>query len=100
MESLFKTDIVRQFMQDNDYTKEDFCRLCLISIESLNKFLKEENDIFLSEVDRMAKVMKMNLKDLMNDDCEVNVNFNGNEPIKNLLLPRKHSKKITFITID
>ena len=63
MEDFINVDLIKFYMWGNKLTKKDFCKLCQISTQTLNKILNQKN-FRIDVLPRIAKLLKVRICDL------------------------------------
>lgn len=63
MKELVKTYIIKDYIREKKLTKTEFCKLCKISIHTLNKILSGKN-FEISALFKIAKVLEMEVYQL------------------------------------
>lgn len=63
MEDFINVDLIKFYMCENKLTKKDFCKLCQISTQTLNKILNQKN-FRIDVLPRIAKLLKVRICDL------------------------------------
>ena len=66
MKNLIKTEIIENYMQKNNISKARFCKLCNISVSTLNKILCNNTNIELIALFRIAKVIDLQVYQMFN----------------------------------
>ena len=61
---LINKELIERFMSDNNLSKSAFCRLCKISHQTFDKIMGNEESLTLSPVFKIARVMKIHIKDI------------------------------------
>ena len=64
MENLIKTELIENFMSEKKLSKVGFCKECKISVATLNKILRNNDNLRIIALFKIAKVMKINISDL------------------------------------
>ncbi len=57
---------IREYMWENKLTKQEFANMCGISTDILRKILKGYINFRISAIFKIARVMKIEVKDLFN----------------------------------
>ena len=63
MEDFINVDLIKFYMWENKLTKKDFCKLCQISTQTINKILNQKN-LRIDVLPRIAKLLKVRICDL------------------------------------
>lgn len=61
----FKTEIILNYIYENNLTKTQFCKLCNISYGTLNKVLNNTGEFRLYSLLKIIGVLKIKLNTLM-----------------------------------
>ena len=64
MEKIFKTDLIKNYLEQNLLTEKDFCNLCKISVKDLSFFMSHNFEIELLSLFRIAKKLGLTIQDL------------------------------------
>lgn len=65
MKDIINTQVIKDYIITNKLTKTDFCKLCEISVSTLNRLFSGE-DIYITTLFKIAKVMKVSIYLLFN----------------------------------
>lgn len=57
-------ELIEKFISDNNLSKSGFCKLCKISHQTFDKIMGDEDSLTLSPVFKIARVMKIHIKDI------------------------------------
>lgn len=66
MKDIIKTEIIENFIQENNISKTQFCKLCKINLKTLNKILSNNTDFGVIALFKIAKVMKIQVYQIFN----------------------------------
>lgn len=66
MRQLVNVDLIKEHIKTNNLTKREFCKQCNISVSTLYKILQGKTNFDLVFIFRIAKSMKVEVKDLFN----------------------------------
>ena len=58
-ENKFDITIIDAFIEVNNLSKHDFCKLCDISIETLNKIYAQETSFLLTDLFKIANTLNI-----------------------------------------
>ena len=64
MNDLIRTELIENYISENGLSKTQFCKLCKISVSTLNRVLNGEN-VNLTSIFRIAKTMKVELRQIV-----------------------------------
>lgn len=62
--NIINSQKIKDFMEENDYTKTKVCKMCHIDKSSLEKILRNCYDSKIIAIYKIAKVMNCPIKDL------------------------------------
>ena len=65
MNKIFRIERVREFIKVNKLNVKGFCKQCGISMGSYYKFANDNTDIDIRVLYRIARFMKVEMKDLV-----------------------------------
>lgn len=65
MKEIVNTQKIIEYIDVNNLTKTDFCKLCKISISTFNRILSGK-DFYLATLFKIAKIMQVNVCNLFN----------------------------------
>lgn len=68
---IFYTDLITRYMKFYGFTEEEFCIRNDIKKEDFDKVMKQDIDINLKDLQKIAKSAKLNTRELLGED-----NFN------------------------
>jgi len=68
MNKLINTSIIINFIKDNNLTRKEFCLKCKICPQTLNRILKNNNDIQILSLLKITKILKIPLHLIFNKD--------------------------------
>ena len=66
MKDLIKTEVIEQFLNENNLSKAKFCKMCNISATTLNKILSNNTNFNLIALFRIAKVLNLKVCQMFN----------------------------------
>lgn len=64
MGNTIKTELITNFIKENNLSKAAFCKLCKISTGTLNRVLADNNALRISALFKIAKAIKIKLHEL------------------------------------
>lgn len=64
MSQFFNAEFVLNYMKEHHLSKTKFCKLCHVSIATLNKFLADNLSLRVNFPFKLAKVMGVDVKNL------------------------------------
>ena len=59
MKNTIKTEIIEKFMLENKLCKTKFCKMCKISLSTLNKIFANDRNFDIIELFKIARVIKI-----------------------------------------
>lgn len=59
-----KVELITDYLQQNKLTKTAFCKQCKISLGTLNKILKNQKNVFITSIVKIARKINTELKDM------------------------------------
>lgn len=62
----FKTEIITNFIKENNLTKTKFCQLCNIRLITYEKIFHNKFNIDLNDLVKIAKMIKIEISQLIN----------------------------------
>ena len=66
MQNTIKTEIIKNFMIENKISKTKFCRMCKISLSTLNKILNNDHKFRIIALFKIARVIKVQVYQMFN----------------------------------
>ena len=57
MKNTIKTEIIENFMLENKISKSKFCKMCKISLSTLNKIMTNDDNFGIIELFKIARVL-------------------------------------------
>lgn len=67
MKNSFKKEIIENYLKENKITKTKFCKLCSISLCTLEKIINNKN-YRINALFKIAKVLKIQVYQMFNED--------------------------------
>ena len=67
MKKLIKTEMIEDYMQKNKISKTQLCKMCKISIKTLNKILANNINIDILAFFKIAKVLNIKVHQIFNE---------------------------------
>ncbi len=61
MKTKIKIKLIENYIKENRLSKNKFCKICKISLSTLNKILANKNNFKLIALFRIAKVIKIEI---------------------------------------
>ena len=61
----FKCEEIIKYLKENNISKTEFCKLCSISIYTLNELLKGSVKVNAFKCFKVSKILKINLMELV-----------------------------------
>lgn len=66
MKNTIKTEIIENFMLENKISKTKFCKMCKISLRTLNKIIANDNNFEIIALFKIARVIKIQVYKMFN----------------------------------
>ncbi len=66
MKNTIKTELIENFIKDNNLSKSKFCKLCKISQSTLNKIMTNSENFRIIALFKIAKVLKIQVFEMFN----------------------------------
>ena len=66
MRNTIKTEIIEKFMLDNKISKTRLCKMCKISLNTLNKIMANNFNFKITALFKIAKVIKIEVYKMFN----------------------------------
>lgn len=64
MKNLIKTEIIENYLQENNLSKTKFCKMCGISHSTFRKIMDNDSNSSLVALFKVVKVMKIHLYEI------------------------------------
>lgn len=59
MKNTIKVEIIEKFMKENKISKTAFCKMCKISLSTLNKIIDKDDSFRIIALFKIARVIKI-----------------------------------------
>ena len=66
MKNTIKTELIENFINDNNLSKSKFCKMCKISQSTLNKIMINSENFRLIALFKIARVLKIQVYQMFN----------------------------------
>ena len=66
MKNTIKTEIIENFMLENNISKTKFCKMCKISPSTLNKIMTNDDNFGIIALFKIARVIKVQVYQMFN----------------------------------
>lgn len=66
MKNTNKTELIENFIKDNNLSKSKFCKLCKISQSTLNKIMTNSENFRIIALFKIARVLKIQVYQMFN----------------------------------
>ena len=66
MKNTIKTELIENFVKDNNLSKSKFCEMCKISQSTLNKIMTSNENFRIIELFKIARVLKIQVFEMFN----------------------------------
>ena len=66
MKNTIKTEIIENFMLENQISKTKFCKMCKISPSTLNKIMTNDDNFGIIALFKIARVIKVQVYQMFN----------------------------------
>ena len=66
MKNTIKTEIIENFMLENNISKTKFCKMCKISPSTLNKIMTNNDNFGIIALFKIARVIKVQVYQMFN----------------------------------
>ena len=66
MKNTIKTEIIEKFMLENKISKTKFCKMCKISLSTLNKIMANDESFGMVALFKIARVIKIQVYKMFN----------------------------------
>lgn len=64
MKKIFKTEIIDQYLKNNNLSQQEFCLKCEIPLSSLKKILVHNLDFETIHIFKVARFLELHIKEL------------------------------------
>ena len=66
MQDTIKTEIIENYMKEHNLSKNKFCKMCNVNIQTLNKILKNDFRFRVNALFKIARVLKIEVYQMFN----------------------------------
>ena len=66
MKNTIKTELIENFINDNNLSKSKFCKMCKISQSTLNKIMTNSENFRIIALFKIARVLKIQVYQMFN----------------------------------
>ena len=66
MKNTIKTELIENFIKDNNLSKRKFCEMCKISQSTLNKIMTNSENFRIIALFKIARVLKIQVFEMFN----------------------------------
>ena len=66
MKNTIKTELIENFINDNNLSKSKFCKMCKISQSTLNKIMTNSENFKIIALFKIARVLKIQVFEMFN----------------------------------
>ncbi len=66
MKNTIKTELIENFIKDNNLSKSKFCKMCKISQSTLNKIITNNENFRIIALFKIARVLKIQVFEMFN----------------------------------
>ena len=66
MKNTIKTELIENFIKDNNLSKSKFCKMCKISQSTLNKIITNSENFKIIALFKIARVLKIQVYQMFN----------------------------------
>ena len=66
MKNKIKSDLIENFIKDNNLSKSKFCEMCKISQSTLNKIMTNSENFRIIALFKIARVLKIQVYQMFN----------------------------------
>lgn len=66
MKNTIKTELIENFIKDNNLSKSKFCKMCKISQSTLNKIITNNENFRIIALFKIARVLKIQVYQMFN----------------------------------
>ena len=66
MKNTIKTELIENFIKENNLSKSKFCKMCKISQSTLNKIMTNSENLRIVALFKIAKVLKIQVYQMFN----------------------------------
>lgn len=65
MSAMVKTELINNYINENNLSKTAFCKLCKISLTTLNNILANKGNIRILAIFKISRAMKIKISELL-----------------------------------
>ncbi|MBQ9117752.1 MAG: helix-turn-helix transcriptional regulator [Clostridia bacterium] len=69
MKNEIKIELIKNFMEDNNLSKNRFCEMCKISLDSYQKIMRNDFDFSIRVLFRVAKILGVEVFEMFSWKC-------------------------------
>ena len=66
MKNRIKTELIENFIKENNLSKSKFCEMCKISLSTLNKIMTNSGNFRIIALFKIARVLKIQVFEMFN----------------------------------
>ena len=66
MKNIIKTELIENFIKENNLSKSKFCKICKISQSTLNKIMTNSENLRIVALFKIARVLKIQVYQMLN----------------------------------
>ena len=66
MQDTIKTEIIGSYMKEHNLSKNKFCKMCNVNIQTLNKILNNDFRFRVNALFKIARVLKIEVYQMFN----------------------------------
>ena len=66
MKNTIKTELIENFVKENNLSKSKFCKMCKISQSTLNKIITNNENFRIIALFKIARVLKIQVFEMFN----------------------------------
>ena len=66
MKNTIKTELIENFIKENNLSKSKFCKMCKISQSTLNKIMTNSENLRIVALFKIARVLKIKVYQMFN----------------------------------
>ena len=66
MKNTIKTELIENFIKENNLSKSKFCKMCKISQSTLNKIITNSENFKIIAIFKIARVLKIQVFEMFN----------------------------------
>ena len=66
MKNIIKTELIENFVKENNLSKSMFCKMCKISQSTLNKIMTNSENFRIIALFKIARVLKIQVFEMFN----------------------------------